>query len=461
MAVIRVSLVHQIDELAVAAREVDVEYVSSLEVIPDLTIGERSFGFELAAAIITGDVTELVASVLVADSPKSHTPISKLGSSLTVQTGPVAAQRFRPTPRPRADTPSVRFMTQASSFRDALVTASRTTPTAPTLVAYSGVLVLASGRRVSVIGSDGETTVGTHLDVQGATDGQALVLPRPPITYLATVPPDTTITVSALDGDDVTIDTGRGQPYRFRPLQAAFPLPPAPKTEPHPCDLSRLGRALAAVRAATPRDHPGIQLLSGANGLLLHATDSYRLARATLPEAGFGDFSGVLPLPVLEQIARHPISSVQADPRGRVLRVSGPGITIAARLLSTPFPAVDTVLDAVPTHQVALSSADFRQALARLDSVAGSSPLRCRLKGTCLELEASSAELGAGVEALELHAPAPCEFEFAMNFAYLRDAVSAHEGDEVTLAYQSADQAVFLVSAAPLATTTVVMPVRV
>lgn len=354
----------------------------------------------------------------------------------------------------------MRFSTPAGALADALANARHATPTNAAMVAYSGVLLQVRGAKLSVIGSDGDTTIAAVLDVAGAADGQTLLPPRPLGAWLATVGADETVEVSAGDGSDVEVRAGGTAPYRFRPIAATFPLPAAPKTPPVAADLSRLGAALGAVRASSGKDFAGVQLVSGADGLVLHTTDSYRLSRAELPEAGFGDFVGVVPLGLLERLARHPITSVAADPNGRTLRFAGPGIVVSTRLLNVPFPAVDSVLGTPPPSAVRVPVRPVRAALARLAAVADAEPVRCHIDGASLELSVQNADLGSGAETVTLAEAAIAPFTFGVNRQFLAEAFAAHDADEVSLAWSSAAEPLFVSSTAPLAVTTLVMPVR-
>lgn len=354
----------------------------------------------------------------------------------------------------------MRFSTTAGALRDALTTARHATPAIPSLVAYSGALLLVKGERLSVIGSDGETTISAVVAVSGATDGQILLPPKPLGAWLATLAADAVVEVEAGDGVDVEVRAGKSAPYRFRPLAATFPLPAAPKSAPRAVDLSRLGAGLAAVRTSVAKEAPGVQLVSSAEGLILHSTDNYRLSRSMLPEAGFGEFTGLVSLSVLDRVARHQVSEVSVDARARTLRFGGPEVVISTRLLGTPFPAVEAVLGATPPFQVGVEVEGLRTALSRLAAIAEASPLRCRLDDSVLVLSVENTDLGSGSEEVPLTSAVAAPFEFAVKLAYLVDAVHSHDTDEVVLGWSGSMAALYLNSVSPLPVTSVVMPVR-
>lgn len=357
----------------------------------------------------------------------------------------------------------MRLTSTAGALRNALVTAGHATPSNPTLIAYSGVLLLVKGGNASLIGSDGETTISAQVPVVDTEDGQALVLPGPLGKYLATLDAEAAVAVSVgADGhSDLEVTAAGCRPYTFRPISATFPMPAAIKSAPAGVDFARLLAALKSVRASTSKENPGVQLVSNGTTLHLYSTDSYRLSGAELPEAGFGDFTGQVSLGVLERIARQQIDRVSIDTRGRTLRFAGPEVVVSTRLLASPFPPVENVLANLPPHSVTLPTAELRRALARLGAVSGeATPLRCHVADDVMSISVENADIGTGAEEVALPKPAASTLDFGVKLGYLSDAVAAHDTTEVTFGWTLADQPLFVVSAEPFPVTTVVMPVR-
>jgi DNA polymerase III sliding clamp (beta) subunit (PCNA family) len=219
--------------------------------------------------------------------------------------------------------------------------------------------------------------------------------------------------------------------------------------------------ALTAVAASAGKDKL-CQVVSGDHGLHLHTTDNYRLTRAALPEAGFGPFSGLLRIGVLEQIARAHASAVQVDPRGRVIAAYGERVTIVTRLVDERFPSVGTILDAVPPYSTALPSADLRQKLARLAAVTEAGrPLRVEVDGDRMLLDMdSSVNLGAGDEHVALTAPVAVPLTFGVNLDYLARAADSLPAEQLTLSWEASDRPIFLSVTDPLPITSVIMPIK-
>lgn len=356
----------------------------------------------------------------------------------------------------------MKFTVEAGTFREALAQARHATPANPSIVAYGGVLVAAdtTSGRVRVTGSDGELTITSGFDATNITSGQVLLPPKPIASYLAALDASATVAVSlGMDGD-VLVSAG-SSPYRFRPLTSTFPAVSPVAGQPRKVNLSRLGAALAAVRHATSKEVAGVQLVSNDSGLVLNATDNYRVARAELPEAGFGDFVGLVPIGVLERVARLNAEAVSVDKQARTIVFHAPSAVVSSRLMSTAFPAVDTVLANVPPGSVKADVGLTLAALRRLSAVAEDSPVRIVLAGPRMELAVTNADLGAGVETVALHSDAAGETVLHAKLAYIVDALSACDASEAEIAFAGPTTPVFVTSTGSVRTVQVVAPVRV
>lgn len=360
--------------------------------------------------------------------------------------------------------PTLKLMdlnTTAGALRHALTTASQATPSRPALAAYGGCLLLLKQNRLSVVGADGELTIATKLDVDGKTDGQALVPPRPLQSFLATVAADAAVHVVADSGAVEVTATGLA-PYRFRTLQATFPMPAANRAKPVGVNFELLGRAVAAVRAAVSSEHGGVEIVSDDSSLSLRATDNYRLHAATIGGAGFGTFTGVIGFDVLDRLAKHNIDGVSIDGKGRSVRFSGDDVVVSARLLGVPFPPVGSYLEIEQPTKIVLNIAEFRAKLTRLATVGDTAPILCQAAGKTMTLGVTNPELGSGSETIELDQAVGDEVEFYADHGYLSEAFAAHETNTVQLSYAQSLQPVVLRSNVEggVAVTTLIQPVR-
>jgi len=354
----------------------------------------------------------------------------------------------------------MRVSVPAGHLRDALNRVRQLIPATPSLLAYSGVLLQTAGDDVlRLTSSDGDSTMTVSVPVAVAAPGQVLAAPRPLLGLLQSMSASSTVEVTVADGGDVVVSGEAINPYSFRPLSATFPVPTSPAPGVRPERLAALADALVLVRSAAGRDTPVVQVVSDGDLLVLHATDGFRLARVALAGAGFGTFSGVLSLQVVDRAARMNPSEVTVDLKARTLAFRGESAVLTTRMLATPFPAVETVLLNAPPPVTACAAPDVAASLARLLAIADQGTIGLEFSGSELHLRASAAEVGSGHEVVDLRTPVPATFQLQLRAPYLADAVAAFGDGDVSIAYSGALQPLFL-SGGTLPVTHVVMPVR-
>lgn len=355
----------------------------------------------------------------------------------------------------------MRFSSTAGALRGCVATAAQVTPRLSDRPAHTGVLLEVSGDALVVCGSDGETSVTSRLAVGPSIPGSVLLSPRPLLGFLATLDDEATVTVSLGDADQLVVEPTGRSPYRFRPMVGSFTRPGGSRLSLKQVDLSQLQRGLKALSSAVSREHGGVQLVSDDEDLVLNATDNYRLAHVRIRGGGFGVFSGVVALSVLELVARAGLDQVAADARGTLIRFASDSASVVTRLLAVPFPPTEALLSARGPHSAVLPVPELRSALRPLELVAASRPLEVSVDGDVVTVSASNLEVGAGTEQVRLASPASGpSFRFAVAADYLRDALAATDAEELRLWWSAPDAALFfttLEGAVPEAVT-VVMP---
>lgn len=354
----------------------------------------------------------------------------------------------------------MQFTTEVGQLRTAVDNAAKPVPKNPSQAVFAGIRLKVTDH-LSVTGSDeGETTVTTKVAATGLQPGQKLLIPKPLQTYLATLPATKAITITANNTPDLTVQPENGHKYTFRLMEGVtFPNPVTPDTQPLPTDLTRLPEALRAVKPAVARNKI-IQLHSTPNELHLQTTDNYRIVRAILPEGGFGDFTGLLPLNVLEQMGEYSPTHVAPDARGRLIAVMTNTTEVTSRLIAENFPNIAPTLDAPQPFSVTLPKNETLKALTRLNAVADNHPVVFRLNSRLLTLSTASDNVGTGEETIDLDTPAPVETTIGLTLAFAKDALASHESPTITLAWSDPHQAIYLTSTDPFPITTVVMPIR-
>jgi DNA polymerase III sliding clamp (beta) subunit (PCNA family) len=355
----------------------------------------------------------------------------------------------------------MRCSSTAGALRSCLTTAAQVTPKLSDRPAHTGVLLEVAGGDLVVCGTDGETSVTVRLTVSGAQSGSVLLAPRPLLGFLATLDDAVPVTLSLADAEQLVVEPQGRSPYRFRPMVGSFTRPGGSRLTLQPVDLSQLGRGLKALASSVSREHGGVQLVSDDETLVLNATDNYRLAHVRLPGAGFGPFAGVVPLPVLELVARSGLGQVAADARGTLIRFASDTVSVVTRLLAVPFPPTEALLGSRGPNSVVLPVPALRQALRPLELVAASRPLTVTVDGDLVTVTASNLEVGDGSEQVTCARPASGPtFRFAVAAEYLRDALVATDAEELTLWWSTPESALFFTSVDGVTpeTVAVVMP---
>ena len=357
-----------------------------------------------------------------------------------------------------SDTEGMRCTVTTSDLAAALSSAQRATPARPSMMAYSAVSLVAKGTELVLTGSDGELTVSSRAVANVIEAGSSLVQPRPLSAWLTTVDAES-LELTDDGSGDLIISAGGAHPYRFRTLSTSFPATPRLAGAPKPVELTGLSEAIASVSKSVDRDNRIVQLVSSDSALRINATDTYRLTQAVIDGAGFGDFTGLVPLSLLEQLSED-VESVVVDTSGRVLELRSPSTTWTTRLAASAFPAVESVLINVPANSVTLPVSATRRSLARLRSVVDQEPLHCTFSRREAAISVPGSPLGSGSESIPLEGGPETPFEFGVNLTYLDEALGVRSAEKVTVFYSASVAPLFFISSGKVSVTSVVMPVR-
>ena len=357
----------------------------------------------------------------------------------------------------------MRAHTTAADLTAAIGRARELMTPSPTMLAYTGVLLAVDGTVLRVHASDGDTFGVFDVDVTDTVDGHALLPPGPLHSWLRTLPGDTGITLTCDAGPHLEAAFGSSEPYKFRTLNATFPPAPRRSSNPAPAPIEGFGAALAAVSASTAgvADVAGkvVRLDSGDDGLTLYTTDTFRITRAHLPHSSFGTQSMLLHLRTLHTAAKWGICGVAMEPTGSVTLTVGGG-TITVRPLATPFPGVETVMEAPAPYSTTFDTADVLTVLARVKALAGGAdPVVVDLADEHMGLSIDSETTGSGSETVPVGFPVDPPARFGLNVDYFRQALESLGAATATLQWTSPNAPIRLAAADPLDVTVIVMPV--
>lgn len=349
-----------------------------------------------------------------------------------------------------------------SELLDCIATAATVTPRSSDRAGNTGVLMEVTQSRFSACGTDGDLSVISSAPASSTQPGSTLLPPRPILSYLNTLPKQGRSTITLLATDEVELSADGRTPYRFRPIVGSFTRPAGARIETRPVDLARLGTALKSVNHAASRDHGGIQLVSGPEGLALNATDNYRLAHALLVGEGYGNIDVVVPQGLLELAARLDVISIGVDAKRTLIRFASAKTSVTGKLLAVTFPPTEALLTASGTGAAIIPVRRLLDALRPLEAVAASRPLVAEIAGGVMTLTATNLEVGEGVENIPVERRAgEDDFRFGISATYLKDAVAALDAvgaETATFSWTTKDGALYLKADGQTPITLVVMP---
>ena len=203
-----------------------------------------------------------------------------------------------------------------------------------------------------------------------------------------------------------------------------------------------LQAAERVLRAASRDDSRPVLtgvLVEFAGGVLtMAATDSYRMAvRTTQLEGGPPEeLTAIVPARALSDLLR-----ISAAVGGEGLEIvveenqvlfGTAEVWLGARRIEGQFPEFRRLLPETFEHEVSQPRSEFADVIARVEVLAGRSPLRLAFTPGELTVSAQTQEVGEGRESL------PCDFrgeplEIGFNPAFLREGVESIPGDTVVL----------------------------
>jgi DNA polymerase-3 subunit beta len=204
-----------------------------------------------------------------------------------------------------------------------------------------------------------------------------------------------------------------------------------------------LQAAQRVLRAASNDDSrpvlTGVLVEFSGGVLTMAATDSYRMAVRTTPLDGGPpeDLTAIVPARALADLIRI-AASVDGEEQLQIVVeenqvLFGTGdVWLGARRIEGQFPEFRRLLPETFEHEVSLPRAEFADVIARVEVLAGRSPLRLAFAPGELTVSAQTQEVGEGRESL------PCDFrgeplEIGFNPGFLREGVESIPGDSVVL----------------------------
>ena len=358
----------------------------------------------------------------------------------------------------------MKFTVTRDALADAAAVAARTVPRSPTLPVLAGVRLDVDGDRLTVAAYDYELASTITVEATSTEPGTVLLSARLLADITHSLPAGEPVTC-AVEGSKVRL-TCRASTFTLLtlPLEDYPSLPEAPAAL-GTVDADAFATAaqrtlIAAAHDATLPALCAVRLRLTPTGIVLEATDRYRLASARLAwqaterddelAAHLADnIEAYVPATALADIARSLAgggtlrigAALPADPNGpsgnlpTLAAFNTPGRELTTRLAAEPMPGTDAMWPETAQH-LDVDAGLLRESIKRVAVVAERNPpVRLIAETDTLTLEAGTGDEAQATETLPcaLHAPEPMRAAF--NPGFLAEGAAAVQADTVRLAF--------------------------
>jgi DNA polymerase-3 subunit beta len=336
---------------------------------------------------------------------------------------------------------SVKFRCDRDALSEALQTVQRGVSSRPGIPALTGVLIEAADEGLlTLTTTDLEVSARLTTEVQVSEPGIALV----PARLLGD-------TVKSLSAAPVDVETDRSQAHiRCAAYEGTLRLLPAEDfpglQEPSGTHITAEAGAFAeavgqAARGAS-RDEArpvltGVLLEVSREGMVMVATDSYRLAVRDLVATADGEARAIVPERALSEAGR----AAAMDEKGSIeifvdasqVAFRMGDLTLTSRLIEGEFPNYRTLLPDAHESRLTVSRQQLLDAVRRVGLLArDTTPVRLEFNALGVKLSSSSPDLGQAVETVEARYEGE-DLTVAFNPQYLADGLTAATGESIRL----------------------------
>jgi DNA polymerase-3 subunit beta len=336
---------------------------------------------------------------------------------------------------------TVKFRCDRDALSEALQTVQRGVSSRPGIPALTGVLIEAgAGGELTLTTTDLEVSARITIEVTVAEPGSALV----PARLLAD-------TVKSLSDAPVEFESDRSQAQircaayegslRLLPVED-FPGLQEPSGTRVSVEAGAFADAVGQAARAASRDEArpvltGVLVEISREGVVLVATDSYRLAVRDLVATADGEGRAIVPERALSEAGR----AAAADEKGTVeivvdeaqasFRIGS--LVLTSRLIEGEFPNYRQLLPDQHESRLVVSRQQLLDAVRRVGLFArDTAPVRLEFNALGVKLSSSSPDVGQAVEAVEARYEGD-DLTVAFNPQYLIDGLSAATGESVRL----------------------------
>jgi len=324
---------------------------------------------------------------------------------------------------------------------EALQIVQRGVSSRPGIPALTGVAIEADeGGTLTLIMTDLEVSARLAIDVQVSEAGAALI----PARLLGDM-------VKSLADAPVDVETDQGQvrircaayegSLRLLPLEE-FPGVQEPGGTKVTVQAAALAEAVSQVGRGASHDEArpiltGVLVEVSREGVVMAATDSYRLAVRELVATADGEAKAIVPERAMSEAGR----AAAADEKGTVdifidesqVAFRAGALTLMSRLIEGEFPNYRQLLPEASESRLTASRQQLLDAVRRVGLLArDSTPIRLEFNALGVRLWSSSPDLGEALETVEARYEGE-DLTVSFNPQYLADGLVAATGESVRL----------------------------
>jgi DNA polymerase-3 subunit beta len=334
----------------------------------------------------------------------------------------------------------MKFRCDRDDLSEALQTVQRGVSSRPGIPALTGVLIeAAEDGTLTLTTTDLEVSAKLAISVQVQEAGTALV----PARLLAD-------TVKSLSEAPVDFETDTSQAHiRCAAYEGALRLLPSdefpgvqePSGTAIRAEPAAFAEAVSQVARAASRDEArpvltGVLLEISREGVVLVATDSYRLAVRDLVATADGEAKAIVPERALTEAGRAAVdqkAEIEAFTNGSQIAFRVGSLTLTSRLIEGEFPNYRQLLPETYESRLTISRQQFLEAVRRVGLLArDTTPVRVEFNALGVKLSSSSPDLGQAVETVEARYEGE-DLTAAFNPQYLVDGLTAATGESVRI----------------------------
>jgi DNA polymerase-3 subunit beta len=336
---------------------------------------------------------------------------------------------------------TLKFRCDRDALSEALQTVQRGVSSRPGIPALTGVLIeAADGGELTLITTDLEVSARLTISVQVTESGIALV----PARLLGD-------TVKSLSNAPVEFETDQSQvTIRCAAYEGTLRLLPAedfpglqePSGTTVTAESGAFAEAIGQVGRGASRDEArpvltGVLLEVSREGVVMVATDSYRLAVRDLVATASGEAKAIVPERAMSEAGR----AAAADEKSTVeifidesqVSFKIGTLTLTSRLIEGEFPNYRQLLPEATESRLTVSRQQLLDAVRRVGLLArDTTPVRMEFNALGVKLSSSSPDLGQAVETVEARYEGE-DLTVAFNPQYLADGLTAATGETVRL----------------------------